>query len=251
MKKLLVFILPLFLFITQVVYSFPDVTKWLGIAAFSVQLIIAVVFVLVFGLNHIFSVWIPFKRFQDFDKTKLNLLDRESKKVINAYNEKGYSLRINVMLTRHAIISNLEPKEASKPHSKKLLFCPKLLKFHWVSRTMELEGDKQMILTANQGIAGEAYRTGEIRAADFTNTGPSNYNLNAEQLERTRNLKMVISCPIWEYDHERQRFADKIRGVVNFDSKSHQSEKLVTDDIYFSDLKERIYAFSTLCSYIF
>jgi len=249
MKKFFIFIVPSALFIIQILFSLPQVTSWLGITALQTQLIIVFVIASFFIINQTWSVYLPFRRFDAFERTKLSFLDREFDGLFEKYRETGFDLRANVMLVKRTFLIRKEPKPKNS-NRKKLSFLAKRFYFFWVSSNMHYHEDRNLSLTVNQGICGEAYRAGGIKTADLTVEAPATYNLCQEQLEQTKEVKFVLSCPICEMDFRDFRLKDKTIGVVNFDSRSEGSEVLINNHDYLGDLTSRIQAFSNLCSQI-
>jgi len=249
MKKFFIFIVPSALFIIQMLFSLPQVASWLGITALQTQLIIVFVIVSLFIINQIWSVYLPFRRFHVFDRTKLSLLDKEFDDLSEKYRGTGFDLRANVMLVKRTFLIRKEPKPKN-PNKNKLSFLAKRFYFFWASSNMQYHEDRNLHLTVNQGVCGEAYRDGGIKTADLTVEAPATYNLCQEQLEQTKEVKFVLSCPICEMNYESFRLKDKPIGVVNFDSRSEGSEVLINNHDYLRDLTSRIQAFSNLCSQI-
>lgn len=116
---------------------------------------------------------------------------------------------------------------------------------------MELHGDRDLKLTINQGVCGEAARTQRIHFADLTVVHPSSYNLSKSQLEKTKDLIFVMSCPILELDFDTLRSTKRVIGAVNFDSKSVGSERILKDSVLLKQTYDKIKRLSDLCSLLF
>ena len=111
--------------------------------------------------------------------------------------------------------------------------------------------DRNLRFTTNQGVCGEAYRERGIKSANLTVKNPATYNLCKEQIEKTKDLKLVISCPIRKIDEDTLELTHKVIGVVNFDSKSVGSEKLESQKLNRDEIIKKIYSYSELCSRLF
>jgi len=246
MDELFRFIIPTVLFIIQVLLSLPEISESLNISGSNVQLGIGVFIILLFLLNQLQSVYFPFKR---LEITRLNLLDQQCEVLIKEANRAGFELRINVMLAKHKFLFRKEPKY-DEQGKRKLTLLGKRFDFFWVSPNMNFYEDRNLRLTTNQGVCGEAYRSGGIKMADLIVENPATYNLCKEQIEKTKELIFILSCPIRRLDYRTDRLRDKIIGVVNFDSRTEGVEEFINDDVFLNDLTEKIVGFSVLCSRI-
>ena len=246
MDELFRFIIPAILFIIQVILSLPEVSELLNIAGSNIQLTIGIVIIFLFLLNQLQSVYFPFKR---WEITRLNLLDQQSEVLIKQANEAGFELRINVMLAKRKFFFRKELKD-DEPDKRKLTLFGKRFDFFWVTSNMNFHEDRNLRLTTNQGVCGEAYRNGGIKIADLTVENPATYDLCEEQREKTKDLIFILSCPIRKLDHRTDRLRDKVIGVVNFDSRTEGVEALINDDEFLNDLTAKIVGFSVFCSRI-
>jgi hypothetical protein len=83
--------------------------------------------------------------------------------------------------------------------------------------------DRKMRMQIWQGVAGQAAMSGEFCYGDISDKerGPR-FNLNAEQLRKTKDVRLVLSMPIMravESGTDEPEIGDKVIGVVNIDSK--------------------------------
>jgi hypothetical protein len=239
--KTFTLIIPTALFFFQELLSMPKVTSFLKITGFLTQIIIAVVLLLFFFLNQLCNVYRPFRRFKKIDKNKWGFLDDKANDLLNIYKRYGVDLRINLMIPRHKILN--------KKDEKTFLFKKRFFT-QWNSHNMDYETDCHLSLMTDQGVCGEAYKTKGRVAADLTVQDPSGFNLCHEQINKTKELKFITSTPIFEQNEENLRKTDKIIGVVNFDSKSPGSEKLIKDVRRAKTFINKTNAFADLCSKI-
>ena len=254
MKKIMIILVPTLLFIVQIILSFPSIYSYLSKLAKDlkldqsiIQIAIGLILIILFIIHQCNSVLRPFNK---FEKTKLKFLDKDSSDMIKEYESHGYQLRINVMLAKRSFLGHSEPKKKNK-EKKKISFFPNKFKIIWTSENMRYHEDKELNLTTNQGVCGEAFKNKAIKMANLMIKNPEEYNLNREQLEKTKNLKFVLSCPIYEIDYMNLRFTNKVLGIVNFDGTSPGSEQLIMNQKDLEILTLKLKAFSEICSNLF
>ena len=135
---------------------------------------------------------------------------------------------------------------------------------HVFGRNMGEDPDKDLGLKLTQGVSGQAVAQRGFCVADLEAAHGPTFNLDPAQLEKTKDLTLVLSMPIKRTEKlldGSYKLTDDIIGVVNIDSKKegayeyYQSTILfeVDDDegqslldIQFQNLQE----ISRLCSYI-
>jgi len=246
-----VLLVPIILFCVQTFLSLSEIRKLLSLEDLAIQLIVGVVLVSLFVWNQILAVQRSFRRFLRFEKTKLRFLDQDAERMISEYKKHDIELRINVMLLERAIVTRQEPTRKN-PQGRKTRFFTKRFESAWTSENMKYDGDRDLRLTVNQGVCGEAARTKEVKAADLTVENPASYNLSGSQLEKTKDLRFVISCPIFEVDFDTFRPTKRVIGVVNLDSKSIGSEKILgSGSLMLKETVARIKVLSDLCAQLF
>ncbi|MEK6754881.1 MAG: GAF domain-containing protein [Bacteroidota bacterium] len=102
---------------------------------------------------------------------------------------------------------------------------------------MESDPDQNLRLSVSQGLCGEAYREQTFKYVSMVQENPPTYNLSADQREKTKHLKTIISVPIWEiFSNEPSK--RRVIGVLNIDSKQDLGESLFNETI-FKDLTNK------------
>jgi len=96
---------------------------------------------------------------------------------------------------------------------------------------MEGDPDQDLYLSTSQGLCGEAYRERQFKYVGMVGNNPPTYNLSAEQRERTKHLKTIISIPIWEI-FSNEPNSRKVIGILNLDSKEELGDQLFNDHIF-------------------
>lgn len=238
-EKIFILGIPSALFIFKVIMSLPAVANYLQLATPQRQYIISVIFIIIFILFQFCYVYRPYRKFKMFEKIKWGFLDDMYLGLSKIYKRNRVDLRINVMVP---LRKNKMGKDGKLYLFKKRFFTL------WNSKNMDYDSDCHISLMLNQGVCGEAYKIRGRVAADMTIENPDSYNLCPDQIERTKDLKFIVSTPIFEQDEENLRKSDKIIGVVNFDSKSPGSEKLVKDIKHAKTFYKKTRAFADLCS---
>lgn len=191
-----------------------------------------------------------FKRFKAFEHTKTQILHRDFNNFLQVYKNVNYEFRVNIMLVKRRLLCKYEPQEKNRDKTK-ISFLPKVFNVVWSSPNMDFHPDKAIQFTTNQAVCGESYRTGNIKLADLTVDNPEGYNLNNRQLAATKNVKVILSCPIWEMDFDTLRPSSKKIGVVNIDSKCEGVEEFMKNQDNMQYMAEKIQTWSKLCSLLY
>ena len=208
---------------------------------------IAFAILILFIVNQWFKIQKPYNKFKAFERSRSALLDTFTKEIIERYN--AHDLRLNVMIAKRNFYKKLEPKKNNPDKKKKSFFC-KTSQIVWKSN-MDYDADENLELTVNQGVCGLAFQEGQIKTADMTVEKPNTYNLNKEQIDKTKELKVIISCPIFQLNYDTIKRTAKRIGVVNIDSKKSGSEIIINDTELRNQIIEDITKISGFCSIIY
>jgi len=262
LRKFFLLALPVILFVLEVILSFPGVTKKLAQATefvgftepwspWEIQLTLGILLVVGFLANHVSTLLWPYKRFERFEAMKYKLLDRETEQFLENYSdERNTVLRVNVMLAERKFFSRVEPVSSSDGWGKPCLFKKHLEPF-WMSPSMRNHRDADIKLSVDQGVAGRAFRRKEMYGADLTEDDPEDYNLNSDQLRKSEDLRFILSLPIRKLDPSTHRTTHEVLGVINVDSRTEGSERLINDEKELQLLVSKIENIGDLCSLIF
>lgn len=90
------------------------------------------------------------------------------------------------------------------------------------SKHMEGDPDHHLDLDITQGVCGEAVTRNSFVAGDLEREHAPTYRLTEEQLEKTRDVTLVMSMPIVGVkigDDGEPTTTDEVIGVINIDSK--------------------------------
>lgn len=101
------------------------------------------------------------------------------------------------------------------------------------SNYMENDSDRQLGLNITQGVCGEAVTQKEFVVGDLEAPYASTYRLSTEQLEKTKNLTLVMSMPIKKAKtgtDGKPTLTDEIIGVINIDSQMPNALAFYEDD---------------------
>ena len=189
--------------------------------------------VLIFAAYHYASVFPSFERFQRFEAAKRELLDDHIGAMLERP-EVDYEMRVNVMIAPKSLFGNR-----------------KRLKPEWVSPNMRQDSDRDLTFARGQGVCGEAFQEGEMTFSDLTTADLTTFDLNEDQMKASEELQFVLSFPIRTIDLETGRLTNEIIGVVNFDSRTKGSERLITDPEKRENLEEKAKDLSEFCSKLF
>lgn len=194
--------------------SWENFWKYLNSDLFRYYLVIFIFVSFIFVIYQLLYLRRPIKRFQKVEIFTIERLNEFCDELSNIYSQQlGINLRINVMRLKRQVIFL----------HKKFPFIKlfrKVLIIEYPLKNMDHDTDKNVIFSINQGVCGKAVQEGTVYA-DLSKVHPSAYNLDKNQIEMTKDLKFIMSTPVFEYDLETRRIGKKIIGVVNFDTKSH------------------------------
>lgn len=106
------------------------------------------------------------------------------------------------------------------------------------NRNMQNDPDKDLKLKLPQGVSGEAVAQRGVCVADLeTEHGPT-FKLNKAQLDKTKDLTIVISMPIKrvrKMQDNTYTITDDIIGVVNIDSKLKGAHEAYQNTIIYEE----------------
>lgn len=239
------------LFITPIIgvvilsLHLPEVEKWLSIEFPSpnTDLYIVLSFVTLGLINHWITVYSPFKKYERINRGKWYILNLLIKKLNKDYNKHGISF--NLMIPKRCLFSAIEVKSTKngKEIRRWKIFC-RVFEFVWESNNSNI--NKNLKISVNQGVAGEVFKTGKGLVHNFSND--NRYGLNQEQLILTKDLKLVVSMPVREDDHENpHKKTNKIIGVINAESEAKSSCEYFKNDSKRNELTEDLLLLSNIC----
>lgn len=250
MKRLIIAVLvPTAIFCVQTALSIPVVSDFVKGWDGRTQLGLASVLVVLFTGSQLGTLIRPFLKLARLEEAKLNILDAHAKALCDKYRAQGIELRANVMLPKRKWVCLLEPLEKDDSRSK-VRFCQVCLFPYWVSPNMNHASDRDLVFTINQGGCGRAYREAQPFGVDASITNGGTYNMNQDQIGKTAGVQFVVSFPIRQLDLDSRRLTGKIIGVLNVDSRTHGSARLINDSASFQELTEQVENFSELCSWL-
>ena len=199
-------------------------------------------------VNHSVNIFSPFKKYEKLEKNKWILFDRLVDDFVKQYDEKAVKLRLNIMVPERKYAYQLEPSK-NEPEQLRRSWVGQIFKVVWYSKNANV--NRKLRLTINQGICGKAYQEGDIFGKDFTQPDVSTFNLSKFQLEIVRDLRMLISAPIFEPDSMyNNKPSDKIVGVLNVESLSINSPNLLSKEADRVKIYEEIASLATVCGKI-
>lgn len=130
-------------------------------------------------------------------------------------------------------------------------------------RGMEGDPDKNLRLKLTQGVAGQAVAQQALCVANLETAHAPTFGLDADQVEKTKDLTLVLSMPIKRTEKMPDgsfALTDDVIGTVNIDSKRKDAHRFYeTTFIYENDSAPvslldkqvvRLRQISELCSYI-
>lgn len=245
------FWLPLVLFVAEVALVFPVFEKFIfDYLDEKCQIYIATMLLIVFMVNQFFTVQTPLRKLREFENDRLDIVSSVITPVLKEYKQTyGCDLRANIMLLKRRFVAYLNPRRNDKT-KRRLDFFLKTLRIVWHSESMRYSKDRDLEFTTKQGGCGKAADDGKPILLNLTEEGAEDYNLNQEQLEKTKDLKFVISWPIIKQHTHNGKLVDTVIGVVNIDSKSEGAEHLI-DGETLDEMQEHARLFSDLCSHLF
>jgi hypothetical protein len=261
-------IIPLGLFAAAKLFSLPFMGDWLKNSPKQTQMLVGLGFVGAFMINQVVSVYMPHRKLQGAVPEVLRTM---GELVQDVYRQESIDIRINVLVADWVLWAKKEPRNiapeklakmktehaALTGHSfaigkgdKKVTLFTHQFDTYWIQRNRHARGDECLDLLVNQGACGLAFRSRKTVAADLVGEDAEIYNLCAEQIAVTRDLKFVLSQPIFKLKRNAV-ISKRVIGVVNFDSRTEGSERLIRDDKAREIMVRRAEAFSDLCSRLF
>lgn len=250
MNKIFIFIIPTLLFIIQALLRLipADAKSVQSLIAkcndfnFQIQIYAAFILIILFFLNHFFSITKPFKRLQKFDTVKFDIIEKDVVKFIEEYKEMQIDLRVNIMQIKRKFFGFHKCKKYWIP-----FIGVKYFKFIY-TYNMDHDIDKKLKLSLQQGACSQVFDEGVI-LTDLTVENVFSFNLRENQKKLAKDIKFILSAPIWQLDYDTKKLTDKIIGVINIDSKKI-SFKQIEEVELFGDLVDKIKNLSTIVSYL-
>lgn len=193
------------------------------------------------------TMWSPSKLYDKSKNRKWDAMKELAKKLNADYNNE-YNFGVNVMLVHRRILFRLEPSEKDPNKLKKSWFKKRLK----VAREFGVEGadpvHPRLRLSINQGVCGDAFRNGRETSAKYVKGAvlleellpADNFNLNRFQMDMTKGLVIVVSCPLIINDKDGDQQKIKKIGVINVESKVDTSSILLTDETNMSIFFEKV-----------
>ena len=227
----------------------PSIERWLEGFSCYADFYIAGGLILLALINHVITVFSPFKKYKKLEREKWALLNHCVKTSVIKYAQYGIDLNFNIMVPKIVLWNNLELKKNHPvaEDCRKWRWFSSVFKFAWVSKNNTI--NKQLRLSVRQGIAGKVFKEGMVIVHDFTNR--ELYGLNKEQINLTKHLKILISVPIEEDDEDHSETkSGKILGVMNAESSSVASLNLYNDDALRKEITNDLISLSNICSKI-
>lgn len=197
-------------------------------------------------INHWFTVYIPFHKYEKWGKSRYYVFEKESQEIIKKYAALGITVRLNIMVARFCLVHFIHPIKIKGKEFRKPCFFGKVFFVLWSNG--EFGVNKKLKISTKQGVCGKAYETANaFIGAEFVHN-PQTYNLNKKQLEMTNHLKMVASFRIRDEDDSPNKKSDNAIGVLNLESDTSSSENLIIDQAKKDELTAEMVAFSLFCS---
>ncbi|TAL33902.1 MAG: hypothetical protein EPN93_12770 [Spirochaetes bacterium] len=196
-----------------------DLITLLGNLNYQVKIFL---FVTLIGLYVLYQKWAlqgEVRLFSKFIATRPQIIESRIRDLAQVYSKHSIDLRVNVMIAKRRI---LIWKRLCNWHRPFIMTTQFDTVFHY---NMNRDMDKNLQLTINQGVAGLAYREGQI-VVDLEKVDRNEFSLTKEQLKATEDIKFIMSTPIFEIDLHTMRLTNKIIGVVNIDSKNNTFDEL-------------------------
>lgn len=197
-------------------------------------------------LSQFITVVSPFKKYEKWAKNKWYILKLEGDKLIKKYkDQEQVSLSLNIMVPRFRMFYFINPWKSNQKKYR-FSFCGWVFKDIWNLGSSRV--NKQLKITTKQGVCGRAFKNGNIYGAEFVTKTLPIFNFNEKQIRLTKDLKIVISCPITVVEDTAELQSGKIVGVLNAESDSFGSEQLILDPVKRAILYNELVALSTICS---
>lgn len=208
-----------------------------------------VVAALVIGtmINHLITVYSPYKKYERWAKNRWFFLERESKVLVDKYKTQGIDLRFNIMTPKISLLNWIEPFKIKGREFRKPRLFSKVFAVIWSSGNYGV--NKQLRITTNQGVCGRAFNSADlVYGTHFLDNHKPTFKFNKEQMELTGRLVIVASFRIMEEANTPESKSNKVIGVLNAESDTRGSEILITDPIKQKELYEELVAFSLVCN---
>lgn len=249
MKKFSTLYLVPLLSVCLIALKQPAVEKWInGSDESSLVPNVAVALAACTLLVHFFTVIIPYKKHNQFEKNKLTIVDAISSTLLSDEWLSNYHLTVNILLPKRKFYNNYEPHELLDNENRTRWF-KKVFKPIWVSENSSY--NKKLKLTTRQGVSGLAYETGKLIIKDFTLDGLDGLNLTQKQKDLISSMRFIISCPIYAFNsHNNRPDKNKIIGILNLSSSTPGSDSVIKDLLKRKYLTEKAERLSRVCGLI-
>lgn len=178
--------------------------------------IIAGILVLGTGLNYWLTIISPYHEQQENKKKRWDEIDGTAEKFVELMRDNtGFDVSLNIMIPSRKFFSRSEPKKIS--------FFPKVFEVVWGYGTHQ-HVNSRLKFTTNQGACGMAYRREDFFSVDLEKEVEikdvrTKFNITDEQLELTKDVTMVVCCPILIIKKTVETRKTKIIGVLNLECR--------------------------------
>jgi hypothetical protein len=199
-------------------------------------------------VTHVITIISPFKKYEKLEKDKWLFLNYLFKQFVRDQGLEPYHFSMNVMIIKRKIIHNLEPRkgiQSEETDRRRLRFFGRVFAFAWKSTHTSI--NKKLKISINQGACGKSFREGRAIWHNFEER--KKFNLNKEQLDATRDLKILFCCPLFKDDEVYTgQSSDEVIGILNLESVSENSVALFGDKAKRENLSNEIIALSNICN---
>lgn len=118
--------------------------------------------------------------------------------------------------------------------------------------------DRGMRMNVTQGVCGQAAQSGDFCVGDISNKKGPPFGLTAEQQQKVKDVRLVLSMPIFKVVQDAKGEAEtssKVIGVVNIDSKRKDAPRYyethkVNGRSLLEHQEEALRQISEYCSYV-
>jgi hypothetical protein len=248
--KFIVYVLSPLIALLLIIVKIPDFEKWIKEQNEYMPYIISGILVIGTLFNYYLTVFSPYKILEKLGKKKWQIL-AERMAMLNADYGGKYSFNCNIMIPKTRCCYRLEP--STKDGNKlKFTMVGKIFKVIWASDGSGVH--PKLKITVNQGACGDAYTNGaattpqNIKGAILTPDRLKEYEFkfNEQQKKLTKDLIIVVSCPLIIKEKGMKDETLKRIGVLNIESKVPASEILLTDTEQQKEFYVKIAALSNL-----
>lgn len=255
MKRVFIFILTPLIALVIVVLNIPDWKEAIVNLSPNAEVVVYVLLIVGTIYNYVVTVLSPYLKMQKMKKQRWIEIDDAAQKLREIYLSKDIILSFNIMVVKTSFSERLHPKSLGSRKKKFSLF-PKIFKVVW---SYGSHVNSKLKFSTKQGSCGHAFKDEDFCAYDLTKFpaklpksasgnpgvtlgGPSGtvatstvsigeeFNLNDLQIELTRKLTMVASCPIIHRQYLYDYQVVKVVGVLNVESQSVKAVDLVNDE---------------------